>query len=261
MQADKPLVIITTFLRPQLLIKTVNSWLDNTDFDILVVEQTKGEIYKIDEQRLVMYPVAYDSGLSFSRNVGVEYAKYYGYRNVIIAADSISLTKNYDFNSIINTLDTVKDLGIIGFDLAGRIPWEVDMEIKNKSFYLTLPSRPKIHLNDINFTICDMIRNFFIAKTECLNEVKWDDNLRLAEHQDFFYRLKQTNWKVFHTNTIVGSYVSDKSNPEYKRLRNRCWTEFSKIVKEKYNLDQEVTYSPELQQMFNDWNKKHPKIT
>lgn len=264
MQTDKPLVIITSFLRPELLNLCLDSWLHYTDFDILAIEQLQHqdlfEEVPSCNSRLSFVEAPYDIGLSYSRNFGVEYANKHGYKYVIIAADSIHLDKLIDLTNVINVMDCCVEVGIVGFDLKDRVPWEVDMEIKNRSFYLTLPKRQSLHFNNVDFQPVDMCRNFFIAKTQCLIDNPWDNQLKLAEHQDWAWRLKQTPWKVWATKSVQGIYVNDRTNTEYKRLRNRCWTQFSPIVCKKYGLDVETTYSPELQAMFNEWNKNNPKI-
>lgn len=42
----------------------------------------------------------------------------------------------------------------------------------------------------------DVVANFFIAKTEKIRALRWDGDLKLGEHQDFFLRAKQAGLKV-----------------------------------------------------------------
>ena len=89
---------------------------------------------------------------------------------------------------------------------------------------------------------CDIVRNFFLAKTEVLIENPWDDELKVAEHEDFFIRLKQnTFYKVVWTPDIQAKYIGIREG-KYDQYRRRMYGEFRKKLLEKWNLKGWVRY-------------------
>jgi hypothetical protein len=180
-----------------------------------------------------MYYLSYDCGLSFARNKLVKFAAERNIPYCLISADSIQFTEKYDFTNIIDFLNSDPTYGIVGLDLLGRCAWEKDMRlVPGEYFELSPAKRDKVR----EFQPVDICRNFFIAKTQCLLDNPWDNDLALAEHESFFYELKtNTNWKVFCTNTIKGKYVDYKPE-EYKAKRNRMYLEYRQKLLNKYNI-------------------------
>ena len=47
------------------------------------------------------------------------------------------------------------------------------------------------------YRIADQVVNFFLAKREVFNDVRWDDRILIEyEHMDFFLQLRKTKWKA-----------------------------------------------------------------
>lgn len=89
-----------------------------------------------------------------------------------------------------------------------------------------------------------MCSNFFLAKTETLIKNPWDNNLKMTEYEDFFWRLKNnTNYQVFFTSDIQGKHIKNKTE-EYEKYRKLAYTQFNKLVCQKYNLTRWVKCSP-----------------
>jgi hypothetical protein len=65
-----------------------------------------------------------------------------------------------------------------------------------------------------------MVTNFFLAKKELFNDIKWDNELRLVEHSDYFIRLKTTKWKVLFTPDIQIDHHNENNSKEYEEYRN-----------------------------------------
>jgi len=280
MTKNKTAIIITTFLREDLLIKSVQSILDNwnPNYHIFVGNQS----YKTDNDKLqgfsnfgmnitdygygqlrdgiTYYNLPFDCGLSYARNFLVKKAKEKGYEYCWISADSLLFTDKYDINNIIRFLDSNEKYGTIGFDINGRVPWEGDIElIPNKHFKLDCPKRPYLIFEGNMFQPVDIHRNFFIAKTKMLIDIKWDENLKLAEHIDWAYRVKNKNWKSFYNIDISGKYIEYKPK-EYEKYRKRGLKKFKTLAKDKYNLKQLVVATRDMKKVFtNYWNCKMKK--
>jgi glycosyltransferase involved in cell wall biosynthesis len=253
--------IITTFKRDPLLYKSIESLVKykQNNWEIIIVDQD-GNFKKYDDfnnnMKLHYYSVDYNSGLSFGRNFGVKKAKELECDYVVIGSDS------FFFNSTITYLDIlIKDIkldkwqyynqfNLIGFDLKNCIcSWEAKLNlIQNQSFELDFIDKKNssdfwTNFAPIHYRIyhCDIVRNFFLASTDSLLNVKWDENLKLGEHEDFFWRYKQKGYKVGWTNSIYATKMSERPT-EYSKLRKQNFKEGIKKLKEKYNISDWVTY-------------------
>ena len=116
------------------------------------------------------------------------------------------------------------------------------MDLNSHAFILS-PAKESIWDRDSGLFVwrCDICRNFFLAKTETLLRVKWDEDLKLCEHEDFFWRYKQAGYKVYWTGDISGKYIDFKP-PEYVKMRTRMYTVFRKVLQKKYGIRGWVIY-------------------
>ena len=93
------------------------------------------------------------------------------------------------------------------------------------------------------------MQNFFLARTASLLELGgWDEDLKLAEHNNFFVRAWQAKWKLAYTDEVE---LGEKrtQNPVYQAFRNRR-DDFIELSYEKtgktVKLDDFVVYQPKL---------------
>lgn len=241
-------ICLTSFLRDNLLYTTLQSIADFLPENCIVLIADQG--YSSSEKTLncdyfsslmtcERLFLSFDCGLSSARNQLVERAQALNYDYCLITADSIQFTDKYDFIPYISFLESNVDYGIVGFNLNNRQAWEGELElILNSNFLvkqLNIETASFISYQNIKFYNCSVVRNFFLAKTQCLLDNRWDDDLKLCEHEDFFWRLKQTKWKVFYTDSLSARYVKSQ-NKEYNEYRQRMYSEFKTLLMRKYKL-------------------------
>jgi glycosyltransferase involved in cell wall biosynthesis len=81
----------------------------------------------------------------------------------------------------------------------------------------------------------DMIPNIFLAKRESLISVKWDRNLKLGEHEDFFLRAVKQNLKVINCPFISVHHNQDrwrlKTFDQYAMKRQRAYYFLQKMLR------------------------------
>jgi glycosyltransferase involved in cell wall biosynthesis len=251
--------IITTFLRDNLLYKSVESllpylgdnaviivdqghlteekisWLDKHDFDAINYSRQN------NPQKRFYYQVPFNKGLSWCRNYGVKKAKELSSESVFIGSDSFIFNENIQKLDIKNT-----NYDIIGVDLRPSVCWwEAKLNlIEGVAFELDfIDKNNSIGLNYPFFTVYDVeiCRNCFIAKTDILLNTTWDENLLLGEHEDMFWRLKQAGVKVGWTPTIVLEKQTDRPS-EYLKYRTKNFNDGRKKLKEKYSITGWVKY-------------------
>ena len=250
----KVAICITTFLRDNLLYKTLQTIVDNYTKDCIVLVADEG--YADDEKNinidyfksqipLEYYRLPFFCGISTARNFLVNKANEKNIPYILIGADSIQFTTNYNFDNIINFLETDINNGIVGFNLFNYATWRGTINlIEGQHFYMDIPDKAPFVHNNLNLIPVEMCSNFFLAKTKVLLDNKWDDELKLMEFEDFFWRLKtKTNYKVFFTSDIQGRYIHNRTK-EYEEYRNLANSQFDKLVCQKYGLKRWVKLSP-----------------
>jgi hypothetical protein len=240
---SKLAILFTAFERKNLSEKTLQSiypYLSSPNIFLLVADQSKipySTTYGVTNS--FVYTLPYDCGLSAARNFLVQQAFKLDCEFVLLTADSIEFNSGYDFRPYIDFLKSNPTYGILGFNLINKREWEFNMNIVDNCFELT-KSNECVQYNNRRFKKIDICRNFFLAKTQTLLDCKWDENLKLCEHEAFFWDLKtRTDWKVFYTDSLSASYIKQKEG-EYKKLRLRSNFEYAQLAKIKYGLKQLV---------------------
>jgi len=251
---NKIAILLTTFIRDQLLFKTLQSIIENYTSDCILLIADQG--YSSEEKKITIeytqsqipckyYTIPFDSGLSYARNFLVNKAKELEISYCLLMADSLQFMKEYDFSSYINFLENNTEAGIVGFDLDNYGTWRGNLElIPNKYFYIDISKETHIIYKDLILQPVDHVSNIFLAKTQTLIENPWDDELKLMEYEDFFWRLKtNTKYKVYWTDRLQFHYTKNRNN-EYEQYRNRATREFRKLVEQKYKIERWVHCTP-----------------
>jgi GT2 family glycosyltransferase len=248
---DRIAIIYTTFLRIELAKKTLTSIFKciPKNMYLFLGDQCRGQIegskdFSPANKTFYWIDLPFDCGISFARNRLIEAAKSYGIEYCLLTADSIEFIPQTveKLNLAVDFFKSYRDVGILGFDLYDRVPWEYFMDIQDMRFVLTktgdLEIDPKTGLR---IKRCDICRQFFLAKIETILAVKWDEAFKTGEHEDFFWRYKQSGFKVCWTPDIVGKYINDKPE-EYLKYRNRQYNEFRQMLFKKHGLNDWVEY-------------------
>ncbi len=88
------------------------------------------------------------------------------------------------------------------------------------------------------YKVSDIVLNVFVGKTKSVLDMGgWDENLKLQEHTEFFYRAKLNNLKVAFTNKLSIQHHPVRLK-KYKQKRERNYTN---IFMDKYNIKKIVS--------------------
>jgi hypothetical protein len=247
---DKIAIIVTTMFRDDLCETAVESMLKYAPENCTIFIGDQGErspnghvkkIEKWKRDRVQYHALPFDCGLSHSRNFLVEQAYIQGFKYVLIASDSMIFTD--ETTGINDILSYFEVYDVIGLRLnKAEIYWVGWLTMKERdSFWLDFIDRSK----EPDFGPiydCNIIHNFFIAKTSVIREVKWDDKLKLAEHEDFFYRLANAGFKVGYTKTISCDRIKTRDGA-HGLYRGKNWTEGVQNLKLKYGIKCWIQYT------------------
>lgn len=252
-------ILITTFLRDESLFQCVNSILTNwnDNYYPLIIDQ--GVPSKTKEDFFYNLPVEYqqvdyDIGPLKARNLAIKRFQELKINYFLMFADSLMFTKNYDFAPIINFLKSDDTILLCGFDVENRIPWEGDMTIKDKRFYLDVPKKNPILFESLFFQEVDICRNCFLGKTNLFLENPYDEDRHMADHETAFYRWKQKRLRFFYLKDIQFKY-NPIQTVEYTKARKR-FNQNLKVALDKYNLGGWIKYSPEQVKIFDAFHKR-----
>lgn len=146
--------------------------------------------------RLMELP--FDVGLSAGRNQLVDEVKtpYF-----ILLDDDFEIVEKTRFEFFYETIKRSQDLDILGGALIEQTQEQTNWRNKwrgNLSFNNGVLTMSTVLKRDSRFDYikCDYVLNFFIAKTKNIQCLRWDDELKLNEHFDFFIRAKQARLNV-----------------------------------------------------------------
>lgn len=217
-------ILIKTFERPKSLHALLQSIADqNINCPIFIADDSKisGEKKvkaKFGKLSITYINLPFDTGLSKGRNILLDRVNtpYF-----LLCDDDFVFDKRCDLTKALTCL-IENDLDIIGGDFYNYI------KISNLETLLRHTKKPahlfqfifnnykisryigKFELVDQTCKLlisnvlpaespyrCDLVNNFFLAKTSSVKTLNgWDPLLKLGEHEDFFLRAKQNNLKV-----------------------------------------------------------------
>lgn len=207
---------------------------------VTVADQSKEidtDLYNNWKDRdLRVFPLPYDCGLSYARNVLVENTirKY----KLILEDDFLFTDKT--------RIEKLRDLMEVA-DIAGGAVVRQNNKILNFGHYFDLQNETLYQIPDgdkwrehkgIVYKPTGCVSNFALFNRDVFKRVKWDVRLKIREHQHFFYRAR--NEKMVYTEDVrIKDNKKGSSNEMYKALkgRDRFWKvaiEDLKITKVKY---------------------------
>ena len=149
---------------------------------------------------------------------------------------------------IFDLIKYFKRYDLIGLNIKDRLKWEAKINlVDGKYFELDFIDSTCKNCSPDKLIIwnCDIVRNFFLAKTDSLLKSPWDENLYMREHEDFFYAYKQKGFKVGYTDWCEGQYIGEKSKKdvtEYSKLRKLNMVDGLKNLQRKYKISGWVKY-------------------
>lgn len=203
--------IIKTFERPaavRRLVESIRRYYP--DMRIIVGDDSK-EPQEVPDAELLALP--FDIGLSAGRNRLVDAVET---EYTLLLDDDFVFEPGTRIELLIPPLNAGLDL------VSGRVSnqeYHGMLMIKDATLHYLFRQKRKLVAG---YPVYDMTWNFFLARTERLKELRWDESLKVAEHTDFFLRGTQLPKPllVTHVPEVNVGHMPEKSG-NYARYRQR----------------------------------------
>jgi hypothetical protein len=200
---DNTTILITAFKRPESLArleKSIQRYLPQAKYTVL---DTDGNISKGRNQLVAECETEY----------------------CMIWEDDFEITQHSNLGALFYVLNQDADVGMVGGNLfiRGRTEWTCgDLRLFRDRLELHKPPADPWRWcpQSVRYRYCDMIANFFLARTEVLREHPWDESLEIMEHMTYFWKFREAaRWRVAWTDCAWAIHHRDHNDPEYRKWR------------------------------------------
>lgn len=232
-------IIIKTFLRPDCLemcLKSIRKYYP--DIQILVADDSKNSCDGVYPNE-IRYSLPFNIGLSAGRNFLLERVetKYF----VLVDDDFIFTDKtNLRFMRKILIDDDIDLIsGVINEIPKNKIiRYEGLLELRGTELRYIDNHRG---ITKSGLKMYDLVMNFYMAKTDSIKGIMWDEELKIVEHTDFFLRAKGILDIACCPEIVVNHVKDNNERPEYYKFRNR-YNKFEDIFKLKHGIKRIIPF-------------------
>jgi len=206
-------ILITSFLRPGYLADCLAGIKKNLPECQVVV---------VDDSGIAGATISlkFDSGLSVKRNHGVAATRT---KYLLMGSDDFDFSTDEarrGIERLLSVLDADPSIDVAGGHVDGNV-YEGDLIVAPGQYI----AQTKLNITR-NITQCDLVVNYFLARTESIRPYPWDERMKIGgEHGDWFLTLKDHELKVVavsDVNITTLPYNRDKEDPRYASFRGRA---------------------------------------
>jgi len=215
---------------------TIRFYVGNQDkFNI----REMGFFKELEKEGHKIYNLPFNCGLSFARNFLIKQSTE---PYILIIDNDFDFYEQTNLNTLKQVLNEDKYIGISAGRVNNRDIHTYDMYLDNinHQFYLIdKESREWKTTKEypyIKYYYSQLALNFFLAKREIFEDIMWDERLKMVEHNDFFFRLKKTKWKVTYVPSVVVNHQMKDDTSKYAKTRTDNKRDSWKIYLEKMGL-------------------------
>jgi glycosyltransferase involved in cell wall biosynthesis len=206
--------VIKTFERPgalKRLVKSIRRFYPN--MHVIVVDDSRVPSKIVGVETIVM---PFDSGVSAGRNRALEHVET---PFLLLLDDDYVFYRKTVLEPALEQMRKHDEIDIMGGGVV-NLPFYGQVEYLDKGLYPTGQSACRPPGSRIGgFRVQDKVANFYIARTDSIRKVGWDDRLKRLDHADFFSRAKGKLITVFNPGFKV-LHAQTPYSRAYMRFRN-----------------------------------------
>lgn len=211
---DNVTVVIKTFLRPNIARRCVKSLRQVFGGKIIVVDDSPTPI-NFNDPKVEVLPLPFNSGLSIGRNAGVK-ASQTPY--TLITDDDAVFTCASDLSKAYSFLEAHPEVDGIALTLI-KLPRMNAGDIYAEWLYPgALPLIKPVGEPIDGYPVVAVPVNLFLARTDSLRHIPWDERLKIFEHRDYFSAA--AGKLLFVQSDIPAYHVRTPWNKKYMKFRN-----------------------------------------
>lgn len=187
---------------------------------VIIVDDSSNSL-DLEGNSLKVIQLPFNSGLSYGLNRAIEEVTT---PYVMRMDDDELLTVKTRLERQIKFLETHPEIDLVGFCTLTAIRCiDPDKEV-SKFTVFSMKGAPKPlkipHMTQIdeNHFVMGKVPNLYVARTEKIKQIRWDDNIRMLDHQDFFWRAAGNLVSVIALGTAVFHY-HNPFQKEYQKYR------------------------------------------
>ncbi len=215
-------VAVKTFERPREALRLISSVRQVFDGRIVVADDSRTPL-EVDDPLIDVIPLPFNSGVSVGRNAALDAVDT---EYVLVTDDDIVFTHMSDIGGAVAYLEDnpeVDAVGLLRVDLPrwGAIDPGADALFPGHR----PPKRPHGELIG-GLPVRVKLQLPFVARTEALRRVRWNENVRMLDHADFFSRASgelvcvlDPGLRAYHARTPF--------NRSYHAFRDDCADDFA----------------------------------
>lgn len=212
--AERVTIAVKTFERPAMIRRFVRSARRVFDGRIVVADDSRVP-FSSDDPRVDVIALPFNSGVAIGRNAALAAVET---EYVFVTDDDIVLTALTDLAVLMDYLDHNPEVDLVGVTL-------IDLPVRKLHDRESSPLFPGVAEPRIPFgTVIDgqivvgKVAQVYLARTESLRKVGWEENLRMVDHRDFFSRASGVLVSVQHDG-VVAYHAQTPFDARYARYR------------------------------------------
>jgi hypothetical protein len=197
-------IIVKTFERPYAIRRLVRSIRRRYPAVKIIVADDSKKAVPLDEVQVIRLP--FDVGIPKGRNRALDEVttKY-----VMLLDDDFVFSHRQRLAKLVGYMDAHPQVDIAGGHYLD-LPLYIEHEFEKGAVFPTV-AQPKLPLGTRigDGLVVDKVQNYFIARTESVKKVRWNESLKLQEHTEFFTRARGRlvtvylpEMKILHVRTV-----------------------------------------------------------
>lgn len=195
---EKLTAVIKTFERPDTLRRLVRSIKKlYPGMHVIVVDDSRSPL-ELEGVKTVRMP--YDSGVSAGRQKALEQVRT---PYLLLLDDDFIFYRKTELEPAMQLMETHSQIDIMGGEVV-NLPSFKSADYREAHLHPTPAASlfpPGSEIGGV--PVYDKVPNFYIARTECLKLVGWDERIKRLDHADFFTRAKGVLATVFNKDLKV----------------------------------------------------------
>jgi hypothetical protein len=205
-----------TFERPATATRMVRSARRVFSGRIVLADDSRTPMAPPDESTVVV-ALPFNSGVPRGRNAALAHVET---PYTLVTDDDVVLTKSADLVGVVGYLDAKPDVDAVCARLIELPRWYVvGYAQENELFPGALP--PRRQAGELIGGLPVVLRGpqVFVARTEALRSVPYDENIRMVDHRDFF-SMASGRLVFVHDPDFVVFHARTPFDPLYTKYRN-----------------------------------------